>query len=77
MKWSKRKKAILAACIGPGVTVFFMIKFFHIEAIWLFTYFAFIFTLISVLLASTLVEWVEKPRYPVARRIGFKSRLKR
>lgn len=75
MKWPRRKKAILAASIGPGVTVFFMIKFFHIEAIWLFTYFAFIFTLISVLLASTLVDWVEKPRYS-ARRMAFKPRSK-
>ncbi len=58
---SSRKKQLIASAIAPGAVIFGMVKFFHIEAWWLFMYFGFIFTLVSFMLASTFVEWTEKP----------------
>ncbi|MBI2934941.1 MAG: hypothetical protein HYY29_05155 [Chloroflexi bacterium] len=74
---SKRRKGLLiSSAIGPGLAIFGAIQLFKVEAVWLFLYFAFIFTLISFMLASTFVEWNEKPDLP-RRRFFERSRLKR
>ncbi|MBI4330182.1 MAG: hypothetical protein HY673_02735 [Chloroflexi bacterium] len=79
-KWDFRKKAILASAIAPAVTIFLVIQIFKIEAVWLFAYYTFILTLISILLASTFAGWSEKPPWVekpgLSRRPGMKARIR-
>ena len=76
MKLDRRNKIIIAAGVAPAVIVFSAVKLFKIEAIWLFAYFTFIFTLLSLLLSSTFVEWKEKPQYRYKRYQPPKPRFK-
>ena len=76
MKLGRRNKIIIAAGMAPAVILFSAIKLFKIEAVWLFAYFTFIDTLLTLLLASTFVEWKEKPEYKYKRYQPPKPRFK-
>ena len=76
MKLDRRNKIIIAAGMAPAVILFSAIKLFKIEAVWLFAYFTFIDTLLTLLLASTFVGWKEKPEYKYKRYQPPKPRFK-